>query len=407
MSRFMTRCGLGWLLLLVILCWVGLAKAQQFQYQYVSLDAAVPAPFLFWSPSAITDGGRVYGTLYSCGDTNCDYLVTTTAVWAAGTITPRQPGITYTANDEGTVGGSVLTDPVNFLEQAALFHSDGSVELIPRQPGEVTSRVTALNDSDTAIVVSFSASSRSWVLYQNHRSTLLNFGPTIANPSVTGMNNQGIICGITDARGFRFDPRTNQVTLLNPVTEPEAWTVGINSRGDMLGWSFVPGALERIGVWDPDALFQTFFVEGTPQYPTVSNELVFNDHNQIVVSEVNEPTGSFQRSYLVPTPGVRLNIADLVGNLPSGLNLGAIQGINNHGDMIGFDFYGGGDFLLQRVDASGSSSTMAANAAPNSSVRKIPAATAAGWRRYMSPQHAKFSAGLPQGIADSLLLRVR
>src|SRR6202051_5048095 len=109
MSRFTPGGRFGWLLLLTLVLWVSPARAQEFRYHYVPLDAAVPAPFLFWSPSAINDSGRVYGTLYSCGDANCDYGVGTTAVWAAGIITPRQPGIAYVANDEGTIAGSVLT----------------------------------------------------------------------------------------------------------------------------------------------------------------------------------------------------------------------------------------------------------------------------------------------------------
>ena len=49
----------------------------------------------------------------------------------------------------------------------------------------------------------------------------------------------------------------------------------------------------------------------------------------IVITGTND-----NNSYLVPKPGVRLNLADLVENLPLGSSLGAIAGINNHGDMI-------------------------------------------------------------------------
>jgi hypothetical protein len=59
---------------------------------------------------------------------------------------------------------------------------------------------------------------------------------------------------------------------------------------------------------------------------------VTNDNNLIVITAVfNTHT-----SYLVPTPGVRLNLADLVENLPVGQDLFFITDMNNTGDMIGF-----------------------------------------------------------------------
>jgi hypothetical protein len=81
-----------------------------------------------------------------------------------------------------------------------------------------------------------------------------------------------------------------------------------------------------------------------PQLPTVSNALVFNDNNVIVISNIStgDPT-----SYIVPRPGVRLDLADLVENLPAGQNLAYTFGINNHGDMIGFGQQG--SFVLVRV----------------------------------------------------------
>ena len=174
---------------LVLALWVVVAQAQEFRYRYVNLDAAVPSSFLFFIPAAINDGGRVYGTLWSCGDANCDYLAVTNAVYAADTITPLQPGIACCVNNEGTIGGSVLTDPINFIQQAALFH-ENSVELIPRQPGEVTSYVIALNDPDEALVESFDASGRlTYLLYSKGQETPLDFGPTVTNPLVRRATN--------------------------------------------------------------------------------------------------------------------------------------------------------------------------------------------------------------------------
>lgn len=91
-------------------------------------------------------------------------------------------------------------------------------------------------------------------------------------------------------------------------------------------------------------MFTPRFVEGTPQIPTVSNRLVFNDNNVIVISNIS--TGD-PASYIVPRPGVRLDLADLVENLPAGQNLASTIGINNHGNIIGYGQQG--SFLLLRV----------------------------------------------------------
>ena len=90
-------------------------------------------------------------------------------------------------------------------------------------------------------------------------------------------------------------------------------------------------------------MFTSYFVEGTPQIPTVSNRLVSNDNDVIVITD---PFTDEHTSYIVPTPGVRLDLAGLVDNLPPGQNLDFILGINNHDDMIGFGDQG--SFLLVR-----------------------------------------------------------
>ena len=153
-----------------------------------------------------------------------------------------------------------------------------------------------------------------------------------------------VLLPVIHLRGFPLRHENRPTTFLYPIAgDPEAWALGINNRGDILGYSFVFSATERIGVWDQNAVFTPYFVEGTPQIPTVSNKLVFNDNNVIVISNIS--TGE-RTSYIVPTPGVRLDLAGLVENLPSGQNLAYTFGINNHGDMFGFGDQG--SFLLVR-----------------------------------------------------------
>jgi hypothetical protein len=325
------------------------SKGEEFHYRYVSLDSACPVsdPSLsFFDPIAIVNSGRMYGNLYTCNDVTC---LTQVAFCAHGTLTALQPGNARVANKEGTIGGSVLIDPDNFIEQAALFRGD-RVELIPPQPGELTSFVTALNDSGMALVTSYDATSfqPTFLLYKNGQSTPLDFLSNFTQPEFLKINNQGIISGtdLAIGRGFRFDPHTGKTTQLNPLpTETYAWAMDINNRGDVLGYSFKYATtgtayIERIGVWNRKGEFTTYVVEGIN-----SSKLVFNENNLIVITDVRSPPADAGNSYLVPKPGVRLNLADLVENMPS-QELSYIIDINNHGDMIGFGF------LLERTGAS-------------------------------------------------------
>jgi hypothetical protein len=148
---------------------------------------------------------------------------------------------------------------------------------------------------------------------------------------------------LTSASASTREPAERRCSILL-AGDPNAWALSINNRRNILGYSFVFGATERIGVWDQTGVFTPRFVEGTPQIPTVSNRLVFNDNNVIVISNIS--TGD-PASYIVPRPGVRLDLADLVENLPAGQNLASTIGINNHGNMIGYGQQG--SFLLLRV----------------------------------------------------------
>jgi hypothetical protein len=190
---------------------------------------------------------------------------------------------------------------------------------------------------------------------------VLDFGPSVTAPFRLHINNEGTISGTAytsenfqNIRGFLFDTRTGKTTLLNPLpTEPDSLTWDINNSGKVLGYSFIGGSTERIGLWSKKGEFKTYFVEGTPEFPTISNRLVFNDNNLIVITDVSRPTSELGNSYLVPKPGVRLNLADLVENLPSGQKLSNISGINNKGDIIGINvqnFAIQDTFLLERID---------------------------------------------------------
>jgi len=73
----------------------------------------------------------------------------------------------------------------------------------------------------------------------------------------------------------------------------------------VLGYSFVPFGLERIGVWNRYANFQTVFVEGTPAFPTVSNKLLWNKKGLIVITNTHSRD---LNSYIVPRPNVAAQV---------------------------------------------------------------------------------------------------
>lgn len=331
------------------------SQAEEFRYRYVSLNQGLPPGFLFFDPAVITDSGNIYGTIY-------DDLTFTpyVAAYERGVFTVQSAGVVATANENGTMGGAVVIDPVNDLKQAALFR-DGQVEAVPPVPGEITSQVIDLNDQGLALVASFDENKETDLIYKNGEFSVLDFGPEVIFPHALRMNNQRMISGIASVsgsdRGFRFDNRTGAITWLDPLpTEPDSWALDINNSGKVLGYSFIGGHIERIGIWDATAKFKTYFVEGTPEFPTVSNSLLFNDRNLIVITRVSSPASEFfKNSYLVPEPGVRLNLADLIENPPEGLNLSLIADINNEGNMIGSDFFSGSSFLLERLDETGAS----------------------------------------------------
>jgi len=164
------------------------------------------------------------------------------------------------------------------------------------------------------------------------------------------INNDGVVAGTfsvpgpNNDRAFRFDP-PGPAAILDPLpTEPESWGQAINACGEVLGYSFVSAGLERIGIWH-HGTFRTAFVEGTPEFPTVSNRLLWNDQGLIVITNSTD-----MKSYIVPRPNVRLDMAELTTcSLPPWTSM---ADVNNEGDLIGiggssFGFFDH-SFLLER-----------------------------------------------------------
>jgi hypothetical protein len=315
-------------------------------YTYVSLDNATPPGSTFVEYFGVTDSRSVYGTSYTCGDVAC--IPSVIVYHHAKTIIVQTGAIGYSVSEGGVVGGSVLVDPVNFIEQAAIFDGN-TIVLIPRRANELTSHVLKMTDTGIALVESLDATTDlpSFYLYRNGQTTALDLGAAqIGTPDING---SGMMSGTSFSsdglhdRAFRLSRPSNPAQVLNPrPTESESWGQAINERGDVLGYSFDPGGIERIGYWR-GSTFRTSFVEGTPQLPTVSNRLLWNNDGLIVITQTSD-----NNSYLVPSPGVRWNMADLTRGLPSWTDM---VDMNDRGDVLGFGGASNGDashtFLLQ------------------------------------------------------------
>jgi hypothetical protein len=306
------------------------AATPPYPYHLTSLDAAVPAGYEIVDWLTLVDGGRVFGTAYRCDDAGC---LPSVVVHRNGRTTVLHDGIAWAVNDAGVVGGS-LFDPATSTEQAAVF-SGASVRVIPRRPGETTSRVIALTSRGTALVSSTdenTGASGRYLYDRRGRITPLRY-PAGSRTQSAFVNDRDVVAGTlvpaggSTARAYRLDPGSGRLTILEPVGgDPDTWGMDIDDRGDVLGYSFTAGALERIGVWHGDR-FQTYFVEGTPEFPTVSNRLLRNAAGLIVITDCTD-----LKSYLVPRPNTRVDIADLTADALPAWTL--VLGVDARGDLL-------------------------------------------------------------------------
>lgn len=306
-------------------------------------DLFPPSILFFEAANGMTVDGRQFGTAWEVlpdGVTIFQHV----GVLDHGRVTLLREGYAKVVNRLGTAAGSVVLDFEAFIEQAAIFRGN-AVEMIPRLPDEVTSSVIAINDLGDAIVQSRDASFASrFAIYRNGKLKALDVNYNPDRVSHIRINNTGLM-SLTKldyvqpgyARAFRLDLRTMKETVLPPQpTEHESWAQGINDQGDVLGYSFINGSTERVGIWHPAGGFVTHFLEGTTAFPTISNFLHFNATGLILISGVQDPPEEVGNVYVVPRPGQRLNLADQVRDMPSDAGrLGRITGVNVKGDIGG------------------------------------------------------------------------
>jgi hypothetical protein len=316
-------------------------RGRKLSYRQVDVTAA-PAEFNGWSPIGLSDKGEVYGLAFTCDNYYYACQLDTIKRRTDGTFVTVQENFTpIEVNGAGDVGGCTVEDNFTLFGQAAIVRANGRLDLIAKLPGEVTSCVAQLSANRAAVVTSFDEAytATTYVLDRNRTTPF-----TAVDAAIRDLNNDGQIAGVISSdvnaqRAYRFDSSTQTTTILDPVSpDPHSWGVAIDAQGEVLGYSFTFNGTERIGKWTRDNEFETLFVQGTPEVPTISNELMWNEDELVVVSQTLD-----LNTYLIPKPGVRVNLQDLVDDATVPARLLGLD-INKGGDFIGLSF---GDFTTR------------------------------------------------------------
>jgi hypothetical protein len=320
-------------------------SARHFRYKQVDITAG-PANVDGWFPRGLSDHGEVIGQAFDCNDdfSICRQFVLKRRVNGEFTVL-EEDFVVNDVNSRGDSGGCT-TDPVNFEGQAGIVRVNGTLELIPPLPGEMSSCVSRVSDSGSALVTSTDPDFVT-TTYVFDRGRIRAF--PVVNVTVNDINDHAELTGIqftANNRAYRFDARTQSTTILEPVApDPESWGFAINRRGEVLGTSFdFDATIQRIGKWNRNNEFETSLIGGTgnPEFPVISNNLNWNERGLIVVSSTDDGN-----AYLVPSPGVRLNLADLVKNGPVASFLQVIA-VNQRADIVASG--GEGSVFLFRRD---------------------------------------------------------
>jgi hypothetical protein len=310
-----------------------LTDDKEYRYHYISLtNVTLPSDFLEFSPDVIDDRGTVYGTVWN-SDNNPHI-----AIYTDGIVTVLQPGAPVTVNAQGTIGGYVI-NPQTGKRQAAIFRGENA-EIIPLLPDETETYVQSLNDSDAALIWSEDPKGlvqSTYRVYQNSKFIANYQLPTGSDcPFCWGINNQGVVSGVIDDpnvsafRAIRFQPPYNEFQLLAPLpSDNYSNATGINDKGNTVGTSYPSlGNSTKIhhGIWDQHGNFELYY-EGDYYFGFINND------NLIVLSQ---NFSNDNNSYLLPSPGVLLNLEDLINNRSEvEAPLVQVTDLNNRGDIIG------------------------------------------------------------------------
>jgi hypothetical protein len=320
-------------------------NAKHLRYKQVDITAG-PANLDGWFPRGLSDHGEVIGQASDCNEDFSVCLQFAVKRRTNGEFTVLEENfLVNDVNSRGDAGGCTTVPGNPFAGQAGIVRANGTLELIPPLPGEMSSCVNNLSDSGVAFVSSTDPDFETsvYVLDRGQRRPF-----PVLNVTVNDINDHAQLAGIqftNPNRAYRFDARAQTTTLLQPVApDPESWGFALNRQGEVLGTSFnFDATIQRIGKWNRKNEFETSIIGGTgnPAFPLISNNVNWNERGLIVLSSTDDGN-----AYLVPSPGVRLNLADLVKNGPVASFLQVID-VNDRADIVASGGYGS-VFLFRR-----------------------------------------------------------
>lgn len=337
-------------------------NADAYVYQYIPLDPTAPAGCQYFNPIALDQSSRVYGTTDCNGSTFVARYENGRTIIISGDVS----GYSFTTGNHHGILGAFTFDSQG-VNRASLFIG-GHIGIIPGVPAQNGSLVTAISDSGIALIgSSVPPDGRPVdVLYRN--GLIKRVDSNITGGAAYGLNDFGVLAGNGIHGSYRYNPWFHNYTDLNPLAGTFPKVFSIHDNGDILGYSLTIAGPNHIGVWKGKVFSDYVSVN--------SNDiriLLWNESGLIVETYATYPPSDYG-GFLIPKPGKRLKLADLVPGLP---NWTDILDVNERGDLVG---YGGADvngfdesFLLRRVQASvGTTSARAASA--QRVVRRLTAA---------------------------------